>query len=579
MLGNNSKGWNGCLSKVGKDAAIHAFLKLAGYKSGFKKQNKKINIPRKYDTDNLNLFKDNLIIVKTYHNTVKNTNSKEKKKQKKETNKNKEETLQFHNVFHPQTDVEESRQINSPSCTKYTPKYDLVFPKLLTGPEWKIISGRKYKKIEIDEKDFLITHESKIIEGEYKCLVNMNKATQRGELFGSNDIRVRSDKKFDAPFKRRKTKNMNNIKINKSTNKSRKINKSKSKNKRDEKTNNVNKEDKKEKLDINSLNENNTLNKIESNENINNIEEKEIIKNAQKSRNENNKIDIKKPISLSFNSKSTIKIKNPKKKQSKIYILKNKKTLCKTIPKDEKNEIENEKDIVNSPKKINNTINFEKIISREKIYKLNAKERYLDVARVINYSLVTERPKMLTFYNTPKHSNIIKKFKGIEPNPNFDAKKANNIRVIHSLDRVPDFNLILPRPGKKKNPLPSFMQKIFNREANYLITDKSLKLNGYSTGKLGKVESSFFPKQSFNNMVNIKIMGSKTFEEDCFIDDINHKKDIIKNTIKFKHKSLGKLIKEGALTKFDNVTYKTFHKTKNFLTKELDKYLVGLKEK
>ena len=123
------------------------------------------------------------------------------------------------------------------------------------------------------------------------------------------------------------------------------------------------------------------------------------------------------------------------------------------------------------------------------------------------------------------------------------------------------------------------MQKIFNREANYLITDKSLKLNGYSTGKLGKVESSFFPKQSFNNMVNIKIMGSKTFEEDCFIDDINHKKDIIKNTIKFKHKSLGKLIKEGALTKFDNVTYKTFHKTKNFLTKELDKYLVGLKEK
>ena len=86
-------------------------------------------------------------------------------------------------------------------------------------------------------------------------------------------------------------------------------------------------------------------------------------------------------------------------------------------------------------KKINNTINFEKIISREKLYKLNAKERYLDVARVINYSLVTERPKMLTFYNTPKHSNIIKKFKGIEPNPNFDAKKANNIRVIHSLDR------------------------------------------------------------------------------------------------------------------------------------------------
>ena len=83
MVGNNSKGWNGCLSKVGKDAEIHAFLKISWYKSGFKRQNKKLNIPQKFDTDNLNLFKDNLIIVKAYHNTVNNTNSKEKKSKKK----------------------------------------------------------------------------------------------------------------------------------------------------------------------------------------------------------------------------------------------------------------------------------------------------------------------------------------------------------------------------------------------------------------------------------------------------------------------------------------------------------------
>ena len=122
------------------------------------------------------------------------------------------------------------------------------------------------------------------------------------------------------------------------------------------------------------------------------------------------------------------------------------------------------------------------------------------------------------------------------------------------------------------------MQKIFNREGNYSITDKTLELNGYSKGKLGKVDSSFFPKKSFNNIVNMQIMSGKIFEDDYNIDDINNKKDRMKNQMKFKYKSLGKLIKEGALSKFDNVTFKTIHKTKNFLNSDLNKYLFGLKE-
>ena len=88
------------------------------------------------------------------------------------------------------------------------------------------------------------------------------------------------------------------------------------------------------------------------------------------------------------------------------------------------------------------------------------------------------------------------------------------------MDKVPNFDLILPHPGEKRNSLPSFMQNIFSREANYSFTDKSLKLNLYSKGKLGKVESSFFPKQSHNNIVNIQIMAGSTFENEYNIDDI-----------------------------------------------------------
>ena len=269
-------------------------------------------------------------------------------------------------------------------------------------------------------------------------------------------------------------------------------------------------------------------------------------------------------------------------KKSKTHVIKLKKSFFKKYQKLLEDKInqqkikENENDI--SQKIKNNTINFDKIISREKLNKLYSKDRYLDVARSINYSLVEERPKTFTFNNSTKNSNIIKKFKGIEPTINYDANKAHNIGNIHALDKVPNFDLILPRPGEKKNPLPSFMQNIFSRVANYSVTDKSLKLNLYSNGKLGKVESSFFPKQSYNNIVNIQIMAGNTFENDYKIDDSNNKKDNIKKNMKFKYKSLGKLIKEGALSKFDNITFKTIHKAKYYTNSDLNKYLFGLKD-
>lgn len=578
MYNSKIKGFDGCLSKMGRDAAIHAFLKLSGYDRKGLKKKPKINKKKKYDMDSLNNFKDNLIIVKTYHNTVKCINTKERKKTKKKvkTNKNKEEILQFHNFFHPQTEVEESKYMNNPTCTKYTPKYNLIFPKLLTGPEWKIISGRKEKKLEIDEKDFLITHESKNIQGEYKCLVNMNKTTQRGELFGSNDVRVLSVKKFDIS-QIRKSNILNEKKNNKTININKSENKSTIKKKMDEAIKNIKIEDNKENCNIELLIENNISKKSLSNEKINkkNNEEEKITKETEHAPIDTEKSETKKYNSINDNSKSISKNKSIKKGSSKIFLLKKKKTY-NTSQNEEKNENNNNNDII--PKKINNTINFEKTISREKLYKLNNKERYLDIARTINYSLVSERPKTFTFYKTSKNLHTIKKFKGIEPNPNYDANKASNILIVHSMDKVPNFNLILPRPGKKDDPLPSFMQKLFNREANYLMTDKSLQLNDFANGKLGKVDSSFFPKQSFNNMVNIKIIAGKTFENDCFIDDINHKKDVIKSKMKFKHKSLGRLIKEGALKKFDNITFKTFYKPKKNVNIELNSFLYGLKE-
>ena len=564
MFINETKGWYGSLSKIGRDAAIQAFLKLSGYKHGPKKQIPHKIVP-KMEKNNLENFRDNLIIIKKYYNTVKDI-KKNSNKQKTETNNNKEKNLQFHNYFHPQTEIDETRYINSPTCTKYTPKYSLIFPKLITGTKWKIMSGRTYKKLKIDEKDFLITHESKIDSG-YKFMVNMNKTTRRGDIFGNRDVRLRSDKKFDYKLFRKKKRKNNSYNRNKEN-----INNSKKKNNYRNLTIGNNKIISNK---IDSLRRSVKLNKTLSIENINN-NNNQIDINDEQYLNDDIKANIKK--SKSINIKTNLKILLEY-KQNKNHLAKKKKILHKTLKKSNDKSENSKKNEISFETK-NHTINFGKVISREKYYKIHSKERYLDVGRTINYSLIEERPKTFKFSHSTKNSNIIKQFKGIEPNVDFDANKANNIRVIHPLGKVPNFNLILARPGKKKNPLPSFMQKLFNKESYYSITEKTLKLNEYSKGKLGKVESSFFPKDSFNNIVNIQIIAGKDFEEDIKIDDINRKKDRIKDKMKFKYKSLGKLIKEGALTKFDNITFKSIYKTKRFFNNDLNKYLFGInKEK
>jgi hypothetical protein len=95
---------------------------------------------------------------------------------------------------------------------EYNPKYTLIYNKSLSGPQWNTIKGRKKPKIEIDERDFICVdkHKNNFINnfGESKCLVNMNKYTQRGNFIDLKDIRLRNDKPFikEKKFHKKKTK-------------------------------------------------------------------------------------------------------------------------------------------------------------------------------------------------------------------------------------------------------------------------------------------------------------------------------------------------------------------------------------
>jgi hypothetical protein len=401
----------------------------------------------------------------------------------------------------------------------------------------------------------------------------MDKTTQRGNFLNSN-IRQRSEKPFVNTLKAKTPKK---IKINGSMNDDKKNNKiinaknfltksvSQPKNisnkiiLTNESVNDKNKN--KNYLLLNNIKTNSS--KDEKNKKVNKLSHLNI-------ETEYSSTDIGKLNNKLLKSSYTIN----KSKQNKINLKKNKKIVFKK--ENSSNSIKNNKEI--SPKRRNNAINFEKTISREKISKIYSKEKYLDILNVPNYTAVHERPIMLTFYNTPKNSNKLKIFKGLETNYNYDANKAYNIRRDHSSERVPDFNLIIPRPYDKKNPLPSFMQKIYDREAIYCLNDKTLEFNEYSKQRLGNTDSSFFPKTSYNNLVNMKMMVSNNFEEDYGIDELRKKKEEMKAKMKFGYKSLEKMVKEGGLKKFDNITLKTIYKTKNYLNKDLDRYLFGLQE-
>ena len=568
MILNTKKGWYGSISKTGRNAAIHAFLKLAGFKSGFRKPKKKIE---KKEVDSLSHFRDNLVIVKAYSNPIKYEEDNQRTKSKDNANKKKEEKISYY-ISQTNND-EELKFSDNPTCTKYSPKYSLIFPKLLTGPIWEKVSGRKYKKIEMDEKDFLISHDSAFINDESKCLVNMDKTTQRGNFLNSN-IRQRAEKPF---VKTLQIKTPKNIKMNSSINDDKKNNK-------DKNTKNflIKSVSQPKNISNKIILTNESVNDKRKNKNyllLNNIKT-----NSSKDKN-NKKVNKLSHLNIEteYSSKNIVKVNNKllkssftinKSKQNKMNLNKNKKSFLKKEGSSKSIQDNNE----NSPKRRNNAINFEKTISREKLSKIHSKEKFLDILNVPDYTAVHERPIMLTFYNTPKHSNKLKRFKGLETNYYYDANKAYYIRRDHSSERAPDFNLIIPRPYDKKNPLPSFMQKIYDREAIYCLNDKTLEFNEYSKQRLGNTDSSFFPKTSFNNLVNIKMMASNNFEEDYGIDEIRKKKEEMKTKMKFEHKSLEKMVKEGGLKKFDNITLKTIYKTKNYLNKDLDRYLLGLKE-
>lgn len=498
MFENTAKGWHGSYSIAGRNSA-EKFQAIVNKDYILKNKRKKSNIHDMFSPDKpkpkIN-FTETLDVFKNYSDRKKinsddNLLSIEKHKLLKKYKKipslikkfTKKDKFKFHeehwkNIKHTKKNAFSSET----SAAKYYPKYEYIWPKLISGPTWEFMPGRKENKI-VDTREF--AHDF-VDQNMFKSLVNMKKTTQRGDFTQMKDIRIRTDKPYvESYHEKNAKKNHKNKKIK----------------------------------------------KLEINVNHNNIDNINLFSNKNPTIENTNVSNYKTENNFSKISQNNIKnLKGP---------------------------------------------DFSKIISRNKYNKINSNKTIIPFI-LPNYSQVEERSLTMAIYRKPnKAKKYIKYFKGIDPGILFDPDKNIDKINNHFIPKPPDFKLMTCRSSDDKNfnlKLPSYMINLTNRESCNTVTEKTLRNNNYPNSKFMSATTSFWPKRSFNTIVNLNLMNSDKFIKDT--DEANNaKREIIKNSLR--KNNYEQLIKEGALNKFDNITYKTNRYESKFNEKEIEKFLVN----
>jgi hypothetical protein len=100
-------------------------------------------------------------------------------------------------------------------------------------------------------------------------------------------------------------------------------------------------------------------------------------------------------------------------------------------------------------------------------------------------------------------------------------------------------------------------------------------MNNYAEGKFIKNYTSFWPKKTFNKIINLNLLNSDAFINNVVGDKkkLEKENNYIAKSMKFYNKNYEDLMKEGMLNRFDNVTYKTIKKEQRIDQREMEKFL------
>ena len=348
---------------------------------------------------------------------------------------------------------EETKDKSQPSCTKYNPKYDIIFRRSASSPSFKTMLGRKSSN-KIDETDFYLKQ-------------NLIGDTMAGKTFIDFSKQIRKKSIFDIEGEKsmnKSTKHKSVIIINK-----------------EHYFNNKNQSS----LNINKSNSKNTKSKNTINQNNNN--------NNSEILNTNNSND-------SFDLFRHIYISKIKKKKNKNKII---------MDKGKKKE--------SSIK----SVDFNQMISREDLEKLQSKQISICPYLFPNYSLVRDRPIMMVLYEK----------KDIKPNKSRSDYAINSYNVSNidkSMNKLhtPNFKLMNSRPCDENDPYPSFMKGVYNKNNCFQVSSESLKAVNSSNSKMLMPLSTLWRNNSFNKYTNLKMIKAHKNLIDYFLNNDKLELDI-----------------------------------------------------
>ena len=618
LIINDKKGWFGSFSEVGKRAAKMNLLisrdplNLAKARKKFSnKGSLVISAFESSENKNKPLFKkgedtfdiftidetDKAKLEELVKEGVPKASSKYKQIKKKQNKKNnKKNTFRIQSAlnndnsrkrYYHYYDMHRKKKNKitvqeNPPCTKYNPKYTSIFKRSASTPAWSTMRGRDdifVRKDDIferkddtfvrkDKHPFYIEHGNILDSMAGKSFIDMKKQSRNKNnyikisrlpsSYGSSSLTLKKSVSVYNSYNRNilvnNVTNANNKRPYSSINprvrrKNYSINLrsnisafSESKNnpniskiekiKKNSKNNNVTNISKNKTIDADLNKSNNKLVNISGNKS--NINE-DIENNLSKSENEKEyeDEDISEDSYELYKHVYTKKIKNKNKR---------------------KNENEYQKETIKGP-------DLKKMLSREALDKL-----YDDKSPVVpyllpNFSPIHGRHIMMVVYDRKKHKINRSKTASLGRidntfyyNPNDILTKINNYVSSHP----PNFKLMTSRPDDN-DPLPSYMKRIYSRNSCYDITQLSLKLNNYKNRGFTTMHSSFWPKKSYNKIVNLNLLKSKKFLNNVVGNQNNLLKQFkgLETSLKFYNKNYEDILRENFLERFDNVTYKS----------------------
>jgi hypothetical protein len=205
------------------------------------------------------------------------------------------------------------------------------------------------------------------------------------------------------------------------------------------------------------------------------------------------------------------------------------------------------------------TLDFAKIMPREKFYKNSRNEEGIRPFFTPKYTLVEPRSLTMVSYNKKSERKPpLKRFEGISNNLYFDIDKVLNRVNNHRENKV-----ILFKNSKVKyrnEKLPLHMNNLFNRTSLETITDKGLEMNNFSASEKNSDYSTFCKKKSYNKMINVNLMRSERRNDFLGLEKFAKtlwNKHRIKNQMEFYLKNLDEDKVQFTGKTFDSITLKS----------------------